>query len=451
MMRTVKRSVILAGVAVLAAGTLATTTLLSVGRAQSPASATIDPAQTRLFDRGTYYLGVATRLSARRNLGYDLAPVAQALPALGFNSYRDGVIWYPGLPEDGAVPTPKVMAMLQQSKARALLVLAGDANGPGSAPLDEVRRAKFADFASRAVGNTIAYGPMYEVWNEWNRTALPKAAPMSTEGDIDDPRYAGRYAEVARSAVAAIVAAHPGAKVLVGAAANDPQWSWMSGLARENGLAGAAGVSVHLYNQCDRRIRGSDELLGRLRALNRAIRPIAGRAVDLYVTEWGFSTGTACQVDSAFVAANSAQFLFGAAALPYVKGTWQYELKDTGNNPNDLEDRFGVLDAQFRPKPSTCAVHDALTVLRSVRAIGTAPTPPGVTAIIARTGSEMLALLWSGSSDGAAVARVPAATKVSTLCGQTRAVGAGQAIALGAMPVVVHLGAAPPPLRLTVG
>lgn len=449
MARYRKRSVTLAGVVALAVVTLAGTSMLSVGQAQAPVTATVDPARTRLFDRGTYYLGVATRLSARRDLGYEVAPVAQAIRQLGFNSYRDGIVWYPGRPDDGAAPTPKLAAMLAQGGARPLLVLAGDANGPGSAPLDEVRRAEFAHFAARAVGSTIAAAPLYEIWNEWNRSAYPKAKPMTTAGSSDDPRFAGRYAAVAQSAAGAIVAAHPGAKVLVGAAAIDPQWSWVSGVVRGGGLRGAAGLSVHLYNQCNRRTRGSDELLARLRSLDGTMRSIVGRSIDVYVTEWGWSTGTACQVDSDFVAASSAQFLFGAAALPFVKGTWQYELKDTGGDPSDLEDSFGVLDAQFRPKPSACAVRDAMAVLRTVRAIGPAPSAPGSSAVIARTSDETVALLWSEVT--AAVARTAAATRVTSLCGGTRAVDAGEAIPLGAMPVVVHLGATPVPLRVTVG
>lgn len=372
------------------------------------------------------------------------------MKALGWNSFRDEIIWRPGEPGDGVQPPAKLAAFMDAAAVRPLLVLNGQTAGAGRAPTEPTRRAAFVEFAARAADATAARSPIYEIWNEWNRTADYHAKPMTTEGEATDPRYAGQYAALAKQATAAIKRRHPQARVLVGADADDMQWAWLAGVVRQGGSSGADGVSVHLYNQCLRRVRGTDEMVDRLRKLEGVLRPIAGRSVPIYVTEWGWSTGTACPVDSAFVAAHSAQFLFATAALPFVKGTWQYELKDQGGDPADMQQSFGVLGADYRPKPSTCAVREAVRVIRSAAAIGLAASTDRATAVLARDKAGYLAIAWDGRDRGTLRLRAGGTpVRATPLCGTTRAVAPGQPIALGAMPVVVRFGTARP--RLSIG
>jgi hypothetical protein len=407
----------------------------------------IEPASVSLFARGTYFVGAGTHLGSRRDLGFEAAPTRAALGRLGFNSYRDDVFWQAFAPR-GDADTGSLLAKqaegLSTIAERPLLVLNGGHTlvANASPPLDDQARAAFARFAVRAVAATSAKAPIYEIWNEWNRSAETNAAAFEDEGPPHDPRFAGNYAALAKAVVPAIRSAHPDATILVGGAATDWQWKWLMGAVRRGALAGADGLSVHLYNQCYPQLRGAGEMIARLDALHQQTRAFNGnRDVPIYVTEWGWSTGRACAASADFVIANSAQFLFAAAARPWVRGTWQYVLKDTARDSSAMEDTFGILDFDYRDKPTTCAVQDAVRVLRAVRTIGEAAPVDGVQVIYAQTATGYIAIAWDRPGGGKAVVvdgQTPAT--VTPVCGTAAPLGSDRRVPLSAVPVVIDLG-----------
>lgn len=416
----------------------------------------VNPAEIGMFARGDYQIGVQTHFPLNRDMGYDPAPVARSVRDLGFRSFRDEIYWHtfsPSYDTEGAHLPAKLDAFLKLRVARPLITING--NNPripnASPPTTDAARAAFASYAQRAVGATRQYQPTYEIWNEWNRTANPQMTAMRGRGAPDDPRFARNYVKLANVAVAAIKERYPKAKVLVGGAATDWDWEWMGDAIDAGVMKQADGLSVHVYNQCYAYRRGADDLLSRLNDLQKRARGAnGGRPVSIYVTEWGWSTGQACPPPGKMVINASSQFLFATAATPWMGGTWQYELKDKGTDPKEVEDHFGVVDVDFRDKPSTCAIRQSLALLNDVQRIGKRKVGDNLTVVYGTRRDGNFAVVWSNSKVGGSSAIIggKAAFEVQEICGKRTAGAGNRWVEIGRTPTVIHFGKSMPALAV---
>ena len=191
----------------------------------------------------------------------------------------------------------------------------------------------------------------------------------------------------------------PNAPFIVGAIGDDPGWRWTESLLQGGLLKYADGISIHLYNHCDRPARRTAaEVIERLNAFHRLVSQASGRPdFPIYVTETGWPTPTAkCGVNEQAQADNMAQLILWApTASSWLKGIWLYELKDSGTNPSEIEDNFGLYHFDNTPKPAVCAVRDSWAFVRSSLKAEAMKVSNDVTAIKSVSAKGQRLAVWS--------------------------------------------------------
>lgn len=344
-----------------------------------------------------FLLGVGTHqglggpVSSR---GYVPAINIGQIKQLGLNAFRDDFPWSDfELPGHRLGFTPQMGRLETQIKsgaARPFLILAfGHHLVPNSNPptTDEARQ-RFADYAAAAAQSVAAQRPLFELWNEWNLAARKNPA-FSAEN----------YLALAKVVQPAVKRALPNAPFVVGAIGDDPGWVWTESILQLGVWKYADGISIHLYNFCMAPAkRSAAEIIDRLDAFRRLVTQASGNPnFPIYVTEAGWTTATAkCGVNEQAEADNMAQLiLWASTASSWLKGIWFYELKDSGKNPSELEDNFGLFQFDNSPKPAACAVRDAWAFIRSSLGAERKTLANDVVLIKASTAAGGKAAVWS--------------------------------------------------------
>jgi len=400
-------------------------------------------------------IGVGVHFGIGGEYGYSPQKSAQILRSDGFDSVRDDLAWslFRAGPAIGDPTTQvarepfKLFDFLDQTQARPLLIL-GHPNPlvpDGAPPLTDVGRKSFADFAAKAVLTTAKRNPIYEIWNEWNMNAVQGRPFLVGEGDPSDPRAASYYSALAKEALARIRSVAPKAQVLVGAVGMDPDWKWTMALVRSGALEGASGLSVHLYNHCERDVsnRTAEAAIRQISTL-RQLLDSAGSNIPIYVTEVGWPTASKmCPISTQAAANNIAQFLLWTAATPWLKGAWIYEMKDQGPDPAALEDNFGLYDFGFAPKPAACLTREAISIIKSASSMRFERPFPELSVIEATTSAGKWLIAWTSQEKVSATLEFPDGTEpeYAQLCQQKTA---SKTIQIGATPVVITLPTAAP-------
>ncbi|QPF88089.1 hypothetical protein IC762_12970 [Bradyrhizobium genosp. L] len=297
--------------------------------------------------------------------GYEPSVNIDQIRQLGLTAFRDDFPWsdfeLPGRRMGFTPQLNRLQRQIDASVARPFLILAfGHHLVPNSMPptTDEARR-RFADYAAAAARAVAPQRPVFELWNEWNGAAKKDPVGFS----------AANYLALAKATQPAVKRAAPDATFVVGAIADDPGWAWTQQMLQTGVLQYADGISVHLYNFCMApNRRTSAEVIDRLQAFRRLVTQASGKAdFPIYVTETGWPTTSAkCGVSEQAQADNMAQLiLWASTASSWLKGISLYELKDSGKNPAELEDNFGLFHFDNTPKPAACAVQDTWAFIRS--------------------------------------------------------------------------------------
>ncbi|WP_339028161.1 cellulase family glycosylhydrolase [Bradyrhizobium symbiodeficiens] len=389
-----------------------------------------------------FLLGVGTHqglggpVSAR---GYVPAENVAQIKQLGFNAFRDDFPWSDfevGGRRMGFTPRlGRLEAQVKSGVARPLLILAfGHHLVPNSSPptTDEARQ-RFADYAAAAAQSVVAQHPLFELWNEWN-LASKKDASFSPENYL-------ALAQVARPAVKRVA---PNAPFLVGALGDDPGWTWTEKMLRTGILQHADGASIHLYNFCmGPSKRTSAEIIERLTAFHRLVAQASGNPdFPIYVTETGWTTASnKCGVSEQAQADNTAQLiLWASTATRWLRGMWLYELKDSGKNPSELEDNFGLYRFDNSPKPVACAAQGAWAFIRPTLGSERRELASGVVSINASTNSGSRIAVWSEAPDRHYEIRLKGDQQGASFampCDQTAKPASGVWIPVSSTPVLI--------------
>lgn len=396
-----------------------------------------------------YIIGVGTHFSYAADAGYDPATSAAKLAESGIQSFRDDLFWNAFAPSwdlQGSYLPDAMTAFMTKSSARPLMIV--NNGNPAiigtQPPVTDAGRNAFADFAVRAVAATRGRGAIYEIWNEWNMTATKVEPRLTGAGTAGDYRASSYYAPLAVKTVSAIKAAYPGTPVLVGASGDDDGWLWTSDVVARGALRQADGLSVHLYNQCESiGRRTATAMVDRLTSLRDAATSANGGVQpSIYVTEWGWPTGQAqCSISDNALSVNVPQFLLHSAALPWIKGSWMYELKNSGNDATDIQDNFGLYDANYKPKAGQCGFADAAKIVADAKAMAVQTVGSSLTVIRVVTPRGLAVLAWStdGTKSGRITVGGTAPYVARRMCQPTDTIGTGRSVVIGQMPVLIDV------------
>ncbi|RZT04591.1 hypothetical protein SAMN05216319_3622 [Duganella sp. CF402] len=333
-------------------------------------------------------VGVAVHFGHNRG---NLALTQDFVAKSGFVSVRSDVSW--GMSEnasgvlglrDGSLLLRNAMLQLPTVTRPVYIFAYGNAlYDGGGQPSTPAGYAAYSRFTSTILPQLPNFNSSYvELWNEWNLGAGTK--PAVRTGSVVD------YSAMVKVAAPAVRKVAPGAKILVGALADDfPDWTFAKGMLSQGALDVADGLSVHIYNHCAGTKVGSDEAMGRLDAL-RGYMVAAGKgAKPIYVTEFGWPSNTAgtCGVPEMDGALYTVRFLLEASTRNWLGGIWLYELLEGGLDPADRESHFGAYRMTEIPN-SRDAVLKATPILPEVTAAATKPIGCVVTSVAKLIGNR---------------------------------------------------------------
>ena len=254
--------------------------------------------------------------------------------------------------------------IVAQAEARGMQVLALLTYTPNWArPPDTTSHApplQVGDFAGFARAAAARYAPRgvhnWEIWNEPNISDFWSPRP-----DVD------AYGALFLAAAAAIRDVDGDATVITGGLTRGTdtadgrrvsQSTFLDGLYRNGAARAADAIAIHPYSfpalPTDPNVVGGFADLPQLHAQTQ-------REGDpdkkIWVTEFGAPTGTAADAMSERdQAATLLESLRMAQDWDWAGPLIFYELRDSGTDPADLEDNFGVVRADLSPKEAATAL-----------------------------------------------------------------------------------------------
>jgi polysaccharide biosynthesis protein PslG len=199
------------------------------------------------------------------------------------------------------------------------------------------------DYGAAARWMTSRYGKTLaalEVWNEPNIDFWWKTA--------DGP---AAYAELLNAAYPAAKQGNASVPVLAGSIAG-PNRSYLEELYAQGIVGNYDGLAIHPYNEG----RAPDD--GWVAAIEslREAQQQAGDSAPLWFTEFGWPTTQVSESDQARYLMRSYQLMCN---MDFVKAAVVYGLRDTGTDPYNIFENFGIVRRDLSHKPAFDALRDA--------------------------------------------------------------------------------------------
>jgi polysaccharide biosynthesis protein PslG len=250
----------------------------------------------------------------------------------------------------------KLDALLAGAQTRGIKVIAtlwqtphwassgGAWNDPPTNPADY---GAFARFITGRYGTELA---AVEAWNE-----------PEIHNNLISSNLPATYTQMVKAFYTGAKEGNPGVDVLAGSLAY-ADIPFLQALYADGIKGFYDGISVHPYadgaNPANTSVTHS--FLGGIQTLHAA-QLKAGDSTPVWVTEFGWPTGTSSAANSEQQQAEYVQEAFGILdGLSYVKGASVYQLRDMGTEASNAEDNFGLLRENFAPRPAYAAFAAAM-------------------------------------------------------------------------------------------
>ncbi|WP_350275685.1 sugar-binding protein [Kribbella sp. HUAS MG21] len=297
-------------------------------------------------------IGVASALAfgGAANPGLEAVPL---MAAGGISTARDEAFWSSAETTKGVIQFPQKVkdykAALDANNVDFLNILdyGNTLYYPDEAPATDEQRAAFTRYAVAAVDEFGTEHTTYELWNEWNLRDPNGAAKASADN----------YVALLEMVSGAVRAKHPDVRLTGPSLAVMNDWQgWFTRFADLGGLDYVDAVTIHPYVQP----LDPEASVAYVNTI-RGIMAAHGVSKPIYITEQGWATGTN---PSSVSEPTQARDLVRGHLLAYGNGVARYSsynFMDSGNDPANLEHRFGLvrnrLDARgaLVPKPSYVA------------------------------------------------------------------------------------------------
>lgn len=288
-----------------------------------------------------------TRIGVASALGFSgtAFPGLEAVPLMakaGISTARDEAFWASAETTPGVIQFPQKVkdykAALDANNVDFLNILdyGNPIYYPDEAPSTDDQRAAFTRYAVAAVDQFGTAHTTYELWNEWNWRDLDGAAGGTADS----------YVALLKTVSPAIRAKHPDVKLTGPSLAVISDWqAWFTRFADLGGLDYVDAVTIHPYVQPN-----DPETSVALVNTIRSIMTAHGSSKPIYITEQGWATGTSSQAVSEPVQARD---LVRGELLAFGNGVARYSsynFMDSGNDPANMEHRFGMVRHKLDPR-----------------------------------------------------------------------------------------------------
>lgn len=190
---------------------------------------------------------------------------------------------------------------------------------------------------------------MFEIWNEWIQGQGNKGKFLATSDSS-----AKLYADLVIQSCKAIKEVNPDAMVIAGSISpldNDSR-KWLLNVIDHEILNCVDGISLHPYDYNVNKKLDYDRIISSLQTLQLQVKAVNnGKSVPFYITETGIPNVSQAFYSLQDTANYFTKYMQALSKLNYVKGVWWYDFINDGNNPDNKEHNFGILNRDFSPKP----------------------------------------------------------------------------------------------------
>jgi len=213
----------------------------------------------------------------------------------------------------------------------------------------------YVEWSTNHLKNNVS---TFEIWNEWIQMA-----GEGNRGTALSRESAKIYADLTIKSCRVIKKINPKAIVISGSSSplSEESNQWLFAVINNGILNCVDGISLHAYNFDNNKKLDYKPIILSVKKLQLELAYInKGKEVPLYITE----TGVSNVKNATYTLEDTANYFDGymkeLSKLNYVKGVWWYDFINDGNNPNDKESNFGILNRDFSPKPIALKFADTI-------------------------------------------------------------------------------------------
>jgi hypothetical protein len=310
--------------------------------------------------------------------------------AAGFGFVRMDMMWA-NVERDGRYRWRPYDALLRALEARGMGVLwildYGHPNHGGSVPRTPQDIAAFGQFAEAAAAYFKGRNVQYEIWNEPNQSQFWAPSPNASE-----------YAALLREATAAIHRADPSAKVSSGGVSTIDE-AFLNRALDSSLAAELTAIGIHPYRKA-----GPETVAPELESLRYRIGSTFGDRVEIWDTEWGYSSADALKDAPSDGHADGTRRRQAALGVREILTVWAvgfplavwYDLRDDGPDATNPDHNYGLLDSAGNEKPAIKAIRTLMDLVDRHRYAGMAgETPPGLHAMRWDGSTDTILVVWS--------------------------------------------------------
>lgn len=231
-------------------------------------------------------------------------------------------------------------------------------SNPTAKPSSKESVNHFVDYVKWSTNHLKNNVSMFEIWNEW----IQMAGKDSRSVALSDSS-AQTYANLTLKSCKAIKAINPNAIVIAGSTnpLDEASNQWLLKVINYGVLNCIDGISLHIYDfKYDQKLDFKPVIYS-LKKLQSEISYVnKGKIIPLYITETGIPNINQSSYSLQDTATYFTGYMHALSQLNYVKGVWWYDFINDGNNPNDKENNFGILNRDFSPKPIALKFADTI-------------------------------------------------------------------------------------------
>lgn len=272
----------------------------------------------------------------------------ELLKKYGFNSYRSGFRWRQVEQVKGVyrIPDEKLTRFVNDSLQAGItpLLVLGNTNAlyQNTKPITAEQLKAFSEFVAWNVDQFPAKKVVYEIYNEWWHD------DMKNHPESYDATSAHQYAAMIKMVAKVIRQHNPNAVIIAGSMnpLSQRHIDWLDVMIRDGVLQDVDGISIHPYSTHtpDSDFKAIEHFADHLKAMN------AGRKVDLYISEMGYSDSLRGKLLPFQQKAYTQRYYQLAASHDFIKGIWWYSLQNVNIPHNAYESNFGMLDESGNEK-----------------------------------------------------------------------------------------------------
>lgn len=319
---------------------------------------------------------------------------------LGVNSVRIDSPWAQIEKSYGTYQIPlwldqRVTAMVNAGIAPLLILSYGNKlYDNGDKPTSAQGRKAFADYAAFLVNHFKGKVFHYDLWNEWD-AHTGRTTPLGA----DD------YVRLAKAVYPVVKAIDPRIQLLSGGISDKGmREGFFERFFLLKGQQYIDALSVHPYiwnNRSEKTPEAAIEMMDKVAALAK----VANNGVDIpmYVTELGWPTHEGrFGISEADAASFATRYMVLASSRAYIKGIFWYCLMDQGDDPQNKEHRFGVLDRKQQARPAAVALKNVAALLNDNSTVSIQKSGDLYKAVISKPGQPATQVEWQSAPAGAA-------------------------------------------------